>query len=268
MNLLHAIAKILSFVARNYAIYSDNTLATDEFSIRTMTHILHLDSSARAGIRGQVAHGSYTRALSAHFVQHWQQHAGASTQITYRDLGANPPHPVTQDWIGAAFTPRQQRSNQQHAALAESDRLIAELRAADVLVIGAPMYNFGAPAPLKAWIDNIVRIRETFDFYPEREDPYEPLLADRPRSAVVLSAHGGSAMNPGERHATLNHLEPQVFVALALLGITDTHAIAIEYEEFGGALLEQSIAQASAAAEALAKKLAKISSKLSANSLR
>ena len=220
-----------------------------------MTHLLHLDASARAGVRGNVAHGSYTRMLSQRFVAQWQAQAPRPTPITYRDLAAQPPQPVSQDWIAAAFTRSDQRSAALQAALTESDQLIAELRAADVLVIGAPMYNFGAPAPLKAWIDNIVRIRETFDFYPEREDPYEPLLADRPRSVVVLSARGGSELNPGERHAALNHLEPQVFTALGLLGITDTHSIAIEYEEFGGAQLEQSIARATAAVDALAKNL-------------
>lgn len=221
-----------------------------------MAHVLHIDSSARAGVRGQVAHGSYTRALSARFVHQWQQHTDPQGQVTYRDVGAAPPQPVTQEWIAAAFTPRRQRDTHLQSVLAESDRLIAELRTADVLVIGAPMYNFGAPATLKAWIDNIVRIRETFDFYPEREDPYVPLLADRPRTVVLLSARGGSALNPGERHAALNHLEPQVFTALALLGISDAHSIAIEYEEFGGAKLEQSIAQAEQAVDALAQKLA------------
>ena len=220
-----------------------------------MTHLLHLDSSARAGARGAIAHGSYTRMLSQRFVAQWQAQATGPIQTTYRDLAAQPPQPVSQDWIAAAFTRSHQRSATLQAALAESDQLIAELRAADVLVIGAPMYNFGPPATLKAWVDNIVRIRETFDFYPEREDPYEPLLADRPRSAVLLSARGGNDMNPGEQHAALNHLEPQVFAALALLGITDTHSIAIEYEEFGGAQLAQSIAQAKAAVDDLAKNL-------------
>ena len=221
-----------------------------------MTHLLHIDSSARAGVRGQVAHGSYSRALSARFVAQWLQQAGDHTQVSYRDVGATPPTPVTQDWIAAAFTPRERRNAQLQSALTESDHLIAELRAADVLVIGAPMYNFGAPAPLKAWIDNIVRIHETFDFYPERDDPYEPLLADKPRSVVILSARGGSELNPGERYASLNHQEPQVFTALDLLGIRDTHSIAIEYEEFGGDRLQQSIHQANAAVDALARKLA------------
>ncbi len=221
-----------------------------------MFKLLHIDSSARAGIRGQVAHGSYTRALSQRFVAAWQRAMGDQGRIIYRDLGAEPPQPVTQDWIAAAFTRADQRTPALQAALAHSDQLIAELRAADLVVIGAPMYNFGAPATLKAWIDNIVRIRETFDFHPERDDPYEPLLAERPRPVVLLSARGGYGMNPGEAHAALNHLDPQVFAALGLLGLTNTHSIAIEHEEFGGDAFAQSLAQANRAADALALQLA------------
>ena len=221
-----------------------------------MFKLLHIDSSARAGIRGQVAHGSYTRALSQRFVAAWQRAMGDQGRIIYRDLGAEPPQPVTQDWIAAAFTRADQRTPALQAALAHSDQLIAELRAADLVVIGAPMYNFGAPATLKAWIDNIVRIRETFDFHPERDDPYEPLLAERPRPVVLLSARGGYGMNPGEAHAALNHLDPQVFAALGLLGLTETHSIAIEHEEFGGDAFAQSLAQANRAADALALQLA------------
>ncbi len=70
--------------------------------------------------------------------------------------------------------------------LAESDQLVDELIAADVLVIGTPLYNFGMPAALKAWIDQIVRPGRTVEVDESKlPDPYVPLLADRPRHAVI-----------------------------------------------------------------------------------
>lgn len=79
---------------------------------------------------------------------------GAAARIS---LGAQR-RKFSSSWIDAAFTPREHRSPAQSARLAESDQLVAELLAADLLVIGAPMYNFGLPSQLKAWIDNIVRV--------------------------------------------------------------------------------------------------------------
>ena len=221
-----------------------------------MPHLLHIDSSARTGVRGEVAHGSYTRSLSQRFVQHWQQHTHGEARTSYRDLAVHAPRPVSQDWIAAAFTASEQRPPAMADTLAESDCLVAELRAADVVVIGAPMYNFGPPATLKAWIDNVVRIRETFDFLPARDDPYVPLLADRPRSVVLLTSRGSSGLNPGQANAGLNHLDPMLFAALGLLGITDSHTIAIEHEETGGPALAQSVAQAMQAVDVLAQQMA------------
>ena len=81
-----------------------------------------------------------------------------------RDVLQEPPRPVTGDWIHAAFTAPDAREPWMREALSESDTLVAELVAADIIVIGAPMYNFGLPAQLKAWIDNIVRVGLNYHF--------------------------------------------------------------------------------------------------------
>lgn len=130
-------------------------------------------------------------------------------------------------------------------ALAESNQLVDEVLAADVLVIGTPFYNFGMPAPLKAWVDQIVRLERTVGLDETKlPEPYVPLLADRPRHAVILTARGGIGFGPGGEMAHMNHLEPNLVTALNFIGITRIHQIAIEGQETGGEVLAASVEQA------------------------
>ncbi len=116
-----------------------------------------------------------------------------------------------------------------HDTLIESDQLVDELIAADVLVIRAPLYNFGMPAALKAWIDQIVRPGRTVDINEGNLlEPYVAKLADRPRHAVILSARGGIGFGVGGEMAHMNHLEPNLITALGFIDITQAHQIAIE----------------------------------------
>ena len=220
-----------------------------------MTHLLQLDASARPGLAGQDAHGSISRRLTQRFISRWQA-ASANTAVTQRDLGATPPTIIDQPWIEAAFTPAANQQPWMAGVLAESDRLIEELMAADVLVIGAPLYNFGMPAALKAWVDQIVRMGRTVEYDETRpEDPFTPLLADRPRHAVILSSRGGAGFNPGGDLAHLNHLEPGLTTVLQFIGITRIHYIAVEHQEEGGERLAASIRQAEQEVDALVEQL-------------
>ena len=220
-----------------------------------MTSILHLDSSARPHGSDQAAHGSHTRRLTRRFVERWRA-ARPDTSVTYRDVGQDPPAPVTGDWIHAAFTPPDQREAWMTRALAQSDALVDELLAADLIVVGAPMYNFGPPAQLKAWIDNIVRVGRTFGFDRARDgEPYWPLLADHRKTLVILSARGDHGYAPGQRLAHANLLEASLATPLGYLGITDVHGVAIEYDEFADARLAASILAAEAAVDDLVDRL-------------
>ena len=97
------------------------------------------------------------------FISQFKEEASIDEYI-YRDVGAFAPQFITQDWIGAVFTPESDRTSQQQRLLQESDELIAEVEKADFIVISSPMYNYGMPAQLKAWFDQIIRINKTFDF--------------------------------------------------------------------------------------------------------
>ncbi|MBF0674854.1 NAD(P)H-dependent oxidoreductase [Pseudomonas sp.] len=220
-----------------------------------MTHLLHLDASARPGLAGKDAHGSHSRNLSQRFVSQWLTRRPHDS-LTYRDIGQNRPSYINHDWIASAFTPDERREPWMQDALAESDQLVDELIASDVLVIGTPFYNFGMPAQLKAWVDQVVRLNRTVGIDETRlPDPYLPLLGDRPRHAVILTARGGIGFGPGGEMAHMNHLEPNLVTALNFIGITRIHQIAIEGQETGGEVLAASVTQAQQQVDALVAEL-------------
>ncbi|MGN8077661.1 FMN-dependent NADH-azoreductase [Variovorax sp. 22077] len=214
-------------------------------------NILHIDASARPGRSDTDLHGSHTRRLSARFVERWRK-ARPADRVDYLDVGQHPPAPVDGRWIHAAFTPPAAREPWMAEVLAESDRLVDQLLAADLIVVGLPMYNFSAPAQFKAWIDNIVRVGRTFGFDRSRGAvPYWPMLADAGKRAVLLGARGDHGYDPGGRIAHLNHTESSVRSALGYIGITEVHEAAVESDEFGGEQLAQSIRRAEQRVDAL-----------------
>ncbi|QCI63961.1 FMN-dependent NADH-azoreductase [Phreatobacter stygius] len=217
-------------------------------------HLLHIDASARPGVSGIHPHGSHTRRLTRHLVDRWRAVRPAD-RVIHRDLSREPPSPVTAEWIAAAFTPPERRDAGMNAYLAESDRLIEELRRADLVVIGVPMYNFGVPATLKAWIDNVVRVGATFGFDRARaEGPYWPMLPAGKR-LVILSSRGDAGYDPGGRLESLNLVERSITMPMSYVGLTETYCIAIEYDEFADDRLSASIAKAEGAVDALVQKL-------------
>ncbi len=121
-----------------------------------MANILHINSS----IRNQ---GSLSRQLTGEFLAKWQA-ANPSDVVVERDLAATPVPHLTEHMMGAFFTPADQRSPAQAHTVQVSDELVDELLAADVIVIGAPMYNFSVSSTLKAWIDHVARAGRTFQY--------------------------------------------------------------------------------------------------------
>ena len=217
--------------------------------------VLRLDSSARSERSDLSPYGSHTRRLTERFLRRWQA-ARPQDRVVARDVGRSPPHPVTEKWIHAAFTKPEQREPWMIETLAESDALVDELIASDLIVAGVPMYNFGMPAQMKAWIDNIVRVGRTFGFERAREgEPYWPMLAGMGKRIVLLSARGDYGYDPGQRMAHVNHVEGSVRDVLAYLGVTEFHSAAVEYDEFRDARFQASMAAAEQAVDALVDRL-------------
>ncbi|WP_266171914.1 FMN-dependent NADH-azoreductase [Dyella subtropica] len=219
-----------------------------------MTTLLQLDASARGGRSDLHDHGSHTRRLTARFVSRWR--AATTDAVVYRDVGQSPPAPVDGAWVHAAFTPEAAREPWMHQRLAQSDALIDELLRADVIVAGVPMYNFNVPSGFKAYIDNIVRVGRTFGFDRAREgEPYWPLLAGQGRTMVLLSSRGDYGYDHGERLSARNHVEPSVRTAFGYIGVDDVRTVAVEYDEFGGERLAESLSHAEAAVDRLVDRL-------------
>lgn len=170
--------------------------------------ILHIDSSARTT-------GSVTRTLSQNLVE---KLSDANTAVVTRDIGRSPLPILTEEWVGANFTPDDARTPVQKDVLALSDQLVEELEAADAIVLGVPIYNFGVPATFKAWIDLVARARKTFQY---TENGPVGLLQGK--KAYVAIASGGTASGSEIDFAT-----PYVRHVLGFLGIHDVTIIAAD----------------------------------------
>ncbi|MEL6577782.1 MAG: NAD(P)H-dependent oxidoreductase [Pseudomonadota bacterium] len=168
--------------------------------------VLHLDASMRRA-------GSTTRALTAAVVA--GQRAGEGAQrVIYRDLADGLPL-IDEAWIGANFTAAEERTPEQDAALALSETLIAEIEAADTIVIGVPVYNFGVPAAFKAWIDLVARARRTF-----RYTENGPVGLLEGKNAIVVVASGGTEVDSAIDFAT-----PWIRHVLGFIGIQDIEVV-------------------------------------------
>lgn len=177
-----------------------------------MTNILRIDASARY-------QGSTTRTLSEKLVERLLGESYGA-KIVHRDLAATPPTLLDESWVFANFTDEAERSDEQKTTLAGSDELIAELEAADTIVIGVPVYNFAIPAALKAWVDQIARARKTFRY---TEAGSEGLL--KGKRAFLVVASGGVPVGSAYDFATgyLRHV-------LGFVGITDVTIIAADQQ--------------------------------------
>lgn len=199
---------------------------------------------------------SLSRRLATAFVAQWLT-LRPHDVIVQRDVGIEHPPMLTEAWIAACFTPEDQRTPSQRDVLAYSDAAIEELARADIVLIATPRYNYGMPAALKAWFDQVIRINRTFSFdRAERTWPLSPLLSGK--KLVLMSASGEFAFHAGGLRESWEHLEPHVRTCAHYLGVAsgDVHHVAIEYQEFGDERHRASLDGALDAAKALASRLA------------
>ncbi|NMM45366.1 FMN-dependent NADH-azoreductase [Rhodospirillaceae bacterium KN72] len=186
--------------------------------------VLRVDSSARGD-------ASTSRALSDRVIEKLKAEHG-DVSVTLRDVSAGLPM-VDGAWLGATFTDPAERSDDQKATLSLSDTLIDELRAADVLVIGVPVYNFQIPAALKSWIDLVARARETFQY---TESGPEGLL--KGKKAILTFASGGVDLN-----GVADFTTPYLKFMLGFLGITDVQVVAADRQNLDETAVDRATAE-------------------------
>ena len=197
--------------------------------------LLQIDSSARKA--------SVTRKLTAKFAEEWKK-THPDGQVIHRDLAATTLPQITDDW-GATFLEPSKVTAAQRSYLAVSDELIEELQAADTVVIGVPMYNFSIPAPLKAWIDQIVRLGKTWVYGAARP---QGLLNHK--RVIVITARGG-AYDKGTPRGALDFQEPYLRHILSFIGLADVTFIHAENQ-----MREQGVASLAEAGDRIGRILA------------
>ncbi len=209
-----------------------------------MKTILELQCSARKT-------RSITRELSAFFLQEWSKRQ-PKTRIICRDLSNTPPPFVTEEWIATVFGVEEADYTQvQKELLAPSDELIGELATVDLILMVTPMYNYGMPAALKAWFDQVIRVNKTFSFDLARgNQPIEPILSGK--TLVILSSRGEGDFGLGEVNESMNHLETHISSCRHFLGVeSEPYLVHVDYQEFGDTRFRASKEQAFRDIEAL-----------------
>ena len=173
-----------------------------------MITLLRIDSSPLA------EGASFSRQLTAEFVDHWKS-AHPEGKVISRDVAQTALAPIDAQWIGAAYTPKPDRTARQQETLALSNELIGELKTADEYVIGVAMHNFSIPAGLKLWIDQIARAGETFSY--ENGVP-AGLLKDKKATFLVAS---GGVYEKGSPAFAMNFIEPYLESLFSFLGVAE-----------------------------------------------
>lgn len=196
-------------------------------------NILQINSSARR-------QGSHSTALADAIVARLRERNPDAT-FTLRDLAVTPHPPLDETALQALFTPADQRSAEQAGRVALDDALISELKAADAVVLGVPMYNFSIPAQLKHWIDAVARAQVTFRY---TENGPEGLLTGK--TVYVALARGGRYRDtPSDTQA------PYLRNMLGFLGMTDVRFVFAEGLAMGPDAERAALADAHAQIEAL-----------------
>lgn len=190
--------------------------------------LLHIDASARSG-------DSDSRQLSAALLSRWRARHPDS-RVLARDIVSQPLPHLDQTLFAAMMTAPEQHSPQQAEAAARVNALTDEFLAADVIVLGVPMYNFGIPSTLKAWIDHIVTPNRTFRYTAEG-----PVGMAGGRAVYVVSTRGG-VHGEGPQDHQVAHLR----TVFGFLGIDDVRVIQAEGLDLSAEHREQALAAAMA----------------------
>jgi len=198
-----------------------------------MTHLLVVRSSANGA-------NSVSNKLIDTFLDAAKA-ASPSIDVTERDLNADPVPHVRSTTLAGIGRPAPE-TDEAKPTRALSDRLIDEMRAADLIVIGAPMYNFSIPSTLKSWLDHVLRAGATFQY---TEEGSEGLL--KGKRALIVASRAGAYSE--EATATMDHQISYLRLVLGFIGITDVDVVLAEGLAFGEDVATAAIGAAAAELE-------------------
>jgi FMN-dependent NADH-azoreductase len=201
-----------------------------------MATLLYINSSVRN-------EGSISRQVTGEFINKWKA-ARPGDNVIERDLAAQPLPHLNEETLGAFFTPTEQRSAAQSQAARLSDDAVAQLVSADVIVIGAPMYNFSVSSGLKAWIDHVARAGLTFKYTESG-----PVGLLQGKKVYVFTSRGGVYSEGPAK--SLDFHETYLRGVLGFLGLTDVTFIHTEGLAMGEDAVASAIANTRNAMDAL-----------------
>ena len=193
-------------------------------------NILQVNSSARTWSNGQ---GSQSTRLANELVAGLRRADSAATHVV-RDLATDPHPALDEATLGALFTPAAQRTPEQAARVALDDALIAELQAADVVVLGVPMINFGVTSQLKNWFDAVAKARVTFAY--TEKGPVGLLTG---KKVIAVLTRGGI-----HRDQPSDQMTPYLRTVLAFLGMTDVEFVYAEGMNMGPEAVDRGLTAA------------------------
>ncbi|ACU60236.1 NAD(P)H dehydrogenase (quinone) [Chitinophaga pinensis DSM 2588] len=194
-----------------------------------MNKVLIINASARK-------ERSLSRYMTNVFVETWQTKY-PDDAIVYREVGQESIPHVTETWIAGAFKPAALRTAAHLEALKISDQLIAELKEANVIVVGSPMYNWSVPSALKAYIDQVLRVNETVLVSKDNpENPYTGLLKEK--KVYLLMVRGNDGYGSGEYYEHMDFQSNYLRTVFTIMGLEDISAVTMDGVDMGAKLLD------------------------------
>ena len=192
--------------------------------------LLHIDSSVLGA-------QSVSRQLTADIVAQWLAHH-PGTQVEHLDLALHAPSHLSAESLGFRLPADGTLSDAQRRENAVSEALLTQFLAADVIVVGAPLYNFSIPSQLKAWIDRVAQVGRTFKYTDKG-----PVGLAGGKTVIVASTRGG-AYSTSEAGRAMEHQESYLKVVFGFFGITDVRFVRAEGLAMGDAARSEALAAA------------------------
>jgi len=188
-----------------------------------------------ASVRNEKSH---SRKLTQLFKQNWKK-KNPNDNFTHREIGLEEIPPINEKWIASAFIKPSERTKENQSGVELSNELVKEFKEHNIYVLGTPMYNWSIPSGLKSYIDQLMRINETWKFRSgEPDGDYVGILENK--KMFILSSRGDTGYGESEKNEHMNFQTTYLKFVFGIMGIKDISIISLDNEEFGGEIFENS----------------------------
>lgn len=188
-----------------------------------------------ASVRNEKSH---SRKLTQLFEENWKK-KNPNDNFTHREVGLVEIPPINEKWIVSAFIKPNERTKENQSGVEFSNELVKEFKEHNIYVLGTPMYNWSIPSGLKSYIDQLMRVNETWKFRSgEPDGDYVGILENK--KMFILSSRGDTGYGESEKNEHMNFQTTYLKFVFGIMGIKDISTISLDNEEFGGEIFENS----------------------------